>query len=840
MTFEEYQQAKAMLAEPEDPDDPIPDEDRSAAQAAIEAYENQNLQGWAGAGPDKFAGQAPVPGGLGLVGVYGQGGAGGAGPDPATLQDKAQTAGVREQLDQARAVPPVAPEPDPVLSLNRHQDLLAQGLALQPATTHVAGDKAAEQEWVSSAGENARGAVFAYEPPLAIVKKRFMEDPAFSAAIYPESPPRPEEIMAMETTDAMYQKAADLYWRETADGAAKAGKTAYRYSKAPWLHGDGAVETIRHLGMQALGGIKPASEGINAFVMGVDDTGAFGALRAGQETANPEVTEPNELLGIDSAGGIPTADAKTRNQLTIDEHPVLHTLGQGVGALAPWGAANKVFNFVAGGVKRVAGPAAGVAKRLASSAAAGATASSAVQAGQEGVDAATSWLQTGDTGTTFQAAGERVLDAAPIGLGLGTVSGAIPELATGGRKAINSRFRGMPQRLEDSGGATFSVRKGPQLSPQTEAVIEAADLAGNRPGDVIAKQIAPDIKRAADIEVKAVIEEVGQRKQEFFASSEGKQRLPLTNGMEKAAEVLRRKHQPTDGDLKAATDKIAKIKGFFNLHVGGVSTTPKPGAIKLSAEEAETFLSRVHQKKLLPKKGKQAPGGTREIDPGDLESSAPVDEEEGLALSLRRRGIKDVYVMPERYDALRHETILNDLKWSQTEAPGARELNEVDKALRVDRDARTAGGVKGGWSALQGKHAELLEKQKKLESLAVPGGDSFNVLAGSVTSKPGELLTQEALGGYADKAGPEVAKQYKQLRLLDPLIEMRNRANYRTPDGKGNKSFFNDQAGIDALSLRAWPVLRKLEGPTLRTGQAARAGLPFTADRPPPEEEAKQ
>lgn len=789
LTAEEYKELKALVSAP---DSGIDDETRTAALATVQEYEDTYVKGW------------------------------GEAPEPAEVQ------------------PAVGQEPDLTLSLNPDFDLLPQALAIQPASTHPGGDKAASTEWSVSGGQNASGTVFAYEPPLAVVRKRLLEDPAFTRALYPHVPPNPEEITSIDNSSEMYQRAADFMWRETAEAAAGAGKTAYRYSKAPWLHGGNSLEAIQSLGMKALGSVKPAAEGINAFVMGVDDTAAFGAMRAAQETANPEVTEPNELLGIESVGGVPTSDARTRNATDIEEHPALHTLGQGLGALAPWGAANRLFNFVAGGGAKVAAKAGGgLAARTLTSAGSGAVAGAGAQAGQEGVDAAASLAQTGEAGTTLEDAGERVLDTAVLSGGLAKAGELVGSGAKAGADWIRHgrRYGGAPGKLEKA-GVKFGAM-GPKLSPETKALLKRAQEADLQPGDMLAAEIAPAIKEAADVEVKAAIEEVTARKQAYFATPEGQRRMPAQNLVNRSVEILRRKHEPTEGGALKTLDvsgTTPKVKRIFNNEIGTVSTKPSEGAIELTLEEADEFLANSWKRELVPKKSpaKAEPTtGAREVDL-EAKADAPEPDEDAIG-SLRRQGVQKVYVTPRYHDAKSHEEVLHGIKGFRTPGAGnsSRELQELDQAARMDRDARPLGGKPGGWSALQAENAQLLDAQKKLEKLVSPKGEPFKVLAGHGKPKAGEMLTAEALRKAADKGG--VREQLEQIRHMDPLLKLRDTANWgasKLERGLTGKAF-------DAGAIRAFPLLRGLERPTgpIRGGMGGRGALINDDERPKEEQQ---
>src|SRR3989304_2123348 len=180
--------------------------------------------------------------------------------------------------------------------LDPNFNLIAQGLSVQPATTHPEGDEAAEAAWLRKPAEAAKGVVFFYEPPLEAVKKRLAEDQAFAQLVAPSMPMDPARIAGLTNEDSNVQAAKDFLWRESADAAAANGKTAYRYSKAPWLHDGSAMSGIRALGMKASGALDSAVSGVTSFVMGMDKTATLGAGRAvGESRFNPLDMEGSKL-----------------------------------------------------------------------------------------------------------------------------------------------------------------------------------------------------------------------------------------------------------------------------------------------------------------------------------------------------------------------------------------------------------------------------------------------------------------------------------------------------------------------------------------------------------------
>lgn len=509
---------------------------------------------------------------------------------------------------QAKAADDHTAEMDP------QHDLLPQALSMAPATTHPEGDQAAEQDWKS--GNGANGSVFVYDMPLQIAKKKLLEDPAVTQAMYPNLPPgsiTPEEIARMDHGSDVYKTLNDYEWRKAADAAASAGKVAVRYSKAPWLHGSNASEVVNNLASKVKGAVQPYAEGVTSFVMGVDDTAAFGAGRAADEIANPSMPSPNEILGIESVGGVPSGDARSRNQMAVEEHPVLHALGQGVGMLAPWGATNKAYDFIAKGGEKLLGTAAKGIAPVAVSAASGALAGAGVQAGQEAVGMGARAAETGalPTGDDLSEAGERVKNAGLLSGGLGAGGELVGQAAGGAANAINQRFRGIPKKLSDA-GVEMSPFRGPVLSPTTQSLVQAAEKEGVQAGDKLAQQIAPAIKTAAKEEVDSALATVSAKHKEVAASREGQMLIPAQNLVQESLNQLRKKHSAMPGgELKTldVSGVTPKIKRIFNNQIADVSTTPVKGAIEMTPTEAEAYLGKDFQERLLGTRRAPGAGG---------------------------------------------------------------------------------------------------------------------------------------------------------------------------------------------------------------------------------------
>jgi hypothetical protein len=537
--------------------------------------------------------------------------------------------------------------------LDPSMPLLPQALAAQPASTNPDGDEAAQKEWMRNPEGSAKGTVFVYEPPIALARREMMENPEVHKALFPDPDfqPTPEDIAKLDEKSITYQAYADKKWRDTAEAAASSGKTAYRYSKSPWLQSGGAMSAIDTLGMKLKGSVAPAFDTVSAFVMGVDDTATFGGIRKASEvmgTSDVESPEEREkylqdmeALGLpvdrnapplgkprDEIVGGPTEGAKSlaeSNDAVRDAHPYATAAGQvtgivpsatslvGLGALKPWSASNALYDVVASGGKSLAGKVGvgtGIGARLATSGAAAVAGGAAVQGGQEAVDAAASMAQTGGPGTSLEEAGERVRDAGlnPLNVGLGVGGEALGSLAAKGSDWFRngSRYKGAPGRFEQTGG-TFELGKGPVPPKESAKAIEGAKKLDVDPVDVMAREVAPKIAEGQKRAVEEVTKRVGEENAAYHATNEGQMLLPVTNTQQTALKILREHHAPAGGDtgkLKPIANPAAarKVQRVFNSEIQSVSTKPKEGAIEMTVDEAEAFLDPQWKRKLLPSK----------------------------------------------------------------------------------------------------------------------------------------------------------------------------------------------------------------------------------------------
>jgi hypothetical protein len=264
--------------------------------------------------------------------------------------------------------------------------LIPQALSVQPATTHPAGDEGAKEEWLRGDLSNPNGVVIVYDAPMAKVREDLAKNPALLDAVGMSISPG-AKVDKGGATEQAYQ---DFKFRETADAAAKAGKTAYRYSRAPWVAGGKNASFLDTLSTKVKASVLPGSEGATAFVMGVDDTANFGAANAASDAglldnAPPKLTPEEEASGKygyhptlgkvpkswvkeGKAGGVPVgggndevvggvaataaksgASTRESNDMIREEYPKARVAGQVAGIVDPTmvaGAAGKAANLV--------------------------------------------------------------------------------------------------------------------------------------------------------------------------------------------------------------------------------------------------------------------------------------------------------------------------------------------------------------------------------------------------------------------------------------------------------------------------------------------------------------
>jgi hypothetical protein len=784
--------------------------------------------------------------------------------------------GVTGIINQPEA--PLSPEDSEVgriaSALDPRFDLIPQGLALLPGTNDPRGDQAAFAGFKAGEGGDVK---FAYEPPVAVVRKQLLENPNMLRLLRSD-PPSPEDIAAMDSDSPLYKDAANYMWDRTAEAASKGGYTVYRYSQLPWGNEDWSFE---NLGLKLRGMGQPAVDAATAVVMGVDDLAGLGAGRATMETATPEtqmhVPESTDYMGLDEKVPQKTAEL---NAMNIEEHPLAYAGGQVYGATRGWGAPGLVYKGILEGGGKLAQLVARTrmgalatkapslvkgAAGLAGEVAAGTGEALATQAGQEAVDAA-----AGAAGgrEPVLGAGERILDtgenAALWGLG-GGVLGRMAGLGANAMRHSDRLGQGAVGRTEKNlDWGPGSVAFGPGLKGDVKGMVRRANIEENAPGDYIAEKIAPPMRERARQNAEVGEARAGAVRADFHRSPEGLEHLPMTQLHERSLERARDHFMPEpNGKLRAVDDKGRPVLKVFNSLVREVSTTPSPGAMKLTPDEAEQFLSSPSRYKLIKDDieaaGARAKGAPKadikrdeylqtidsrkrkdveeEIDAsiddllGDtptpaararaeqrvlrerVEEEAFAEREGPLGDYLRQRGIDAVYVTSRPLDARRADTLIKGLG-----------DDDLVKAAKLDRKQRPAGGEKGGYSRMLAQQDEAAAKAKAIEESIAPKGDAFRAVAQHGRKpKLGDKQDADVMRQLADEAG--VRPDLDLLRSLQDTLGVQHLSHGRTMTGR-TRGLFDPNAWIDRTALRAFPVLRALEpGGDVTGGMMSRMAL---------------
>jgi len=839
---------------------------RTWALEQVQGAEDTQLSGWAGAGGTRADSAAPAPGALGVKGIIGQ----------------------EQPPDEAEAL---------AAQLDPRFDLMPQVLALQPATTDPDGDAAAEQKAKSG---QAGDVAYAYEPPVSVVQKQLIENPAFLRAIRPSTPPGLDEIGALNETSPLYQDAANYLWRKTAEAAAQSGRTVYRYSQTPWLWGDQGKGVVDQLALKLGGAGQPLLDASHALVMGVDDTAALGAGRSAMETATPK-THMNVGAGTDYMGINEDAEQSTKdlNRWTAEQNPLEYGGGQVLGMLAPWGAAEKLFQGVSAGGKFIvdaiaktrlgalaskAPTALKVAGRTAGDAAAGGVATGLEEAGQQAVDMGADAAQTGQAPSLdrLAAAGQSAVDTLGSGAAYAAGGSLLQQGARGGAEAIrdSERFEGKVRRAEpnlDTGLTTTAT--GLRLGGEAKGLQRQARQEGLKsPTDIIASEIAPPIRDKAAENTRRAEGAARASRSNYYQTPEGSAPEGMTHLQQQSLESLRDHYQPEPGGtLRAIDDKGRPAQKVFNSLVQDVSTSPVDGALKLSPEEAAEFLGPRLRHKLVKDDIEAAGARAADAPKVDIDRAAylktikdsrarsAADEEIEAAIedivgdrtptaaarakaeqTVLRELVEEAsfaeangplgdYLRQRGIDAVYVSPRAYDARRADTLIEGLGD-SDLAKAAELDRRRRPMGGKKGGYAEELKKSDAAIDKAKGVEKRVAPGGDAFSPVASLGESRMGEKQLLDDTRALADQAG--VRQQLDKLRGLQDTQEIVNRSRFRGRAGQ-NREIWNMQNQVDVGMLRALPVLKSLEGPlgALRGGGPALLGQDSAA--PPGEASAR-
>jgi len=507
---------------------------------------------------------------------------------------------------------------DPALPLR------AQALATQPATTHPDGDEAAADEWMRQTPGATGSPVIVYDMPMAKVRQKLLEHPELIPTIsHSDFIPHPQDILNLTPDSALAKSVQDYYWRETADAAAKSGRSAYRYSKAPWLQDGSLGGAVQSLGLKLGAAGVPAFEGLSAFVMGEDDTANFGAARAAQESglgnsltdiqsSGPREPEPPEVTaklgkGREIHGGVlETADteglgASETNDMLAEEHPNLYRAGQiagiapglvkgaaakvaglvsetaeqGIRALRPWTASNALWDTIqeaAAGITKKAPQTGlpGAIVKTGAGAVGGAAAGAVDQVAREGVRAAASLAQGDPTPGVedLEAAGGRVLEAGKSGGKFGAYGGAAQAVAGGVGNWVREgqRYKGLPGKLERA-GVQPEFGRGYRTPADVKAAAAEAQKTGDTAEEVLAERVAPKIREASANNASETYAKTKGENEAFHPSAEGQAPLRVNEFHKTALKQLR-------GDTERRVPEARAGRGEVPDAVG----TPDKGA----------------------------------------------------------------------------------------------------------------------------------------------------------------------------------------------------------------------------------------------------------------------
>ncbi len=835
-SYSEYMHKKAALEEYRTQ---YPDDSDSIAkvQAALEAYEKKN-----DVAPD----------------------------DPSTAREvsalTAPTEGLPSQEEISQQLEHDSPAPAPgdraaqlMSMLDPMSPLQPQVLATMPATTHPAGDEAAKEEWVRGDLDNPNGRVIVYDAPLTKVR----EDLAANPLLLEASGHGLSAGARVDKGDSVEQAYQDYKWQQAADAAAKAGKTAYRYSKASYL-GDGKnASLLDSLSTKIKAAALPGIEGATAFVLGVDDIGNFGAMGAasnagafddtqaspGEQAARASLDprkhaiEGSKFLGggnDEMVGGSATSPGKSAredNARLGEEHPALHTAGQLAG-LAP-GVVEGAVNMGVRGAKAVAGVAtdaaeqgirglaewmpstmlwdaiagtgeAAKARGFVASTARGTAAAATDQAVREGVQAGSHYAETGDTGTTLKDAGKRV---AAVGAG----GAVLHALGTGVRKGASAfgenvrwgpRYEGAPGRLEAHGVET-GVGSG-HIPPQ---VVKDAELRGRMEGGrsplaVIASDLDQPLGDVHRGRVAKAEQAETATVSAHRATPEAGYTLPARNLVEKSIEKMR---ELTSAVPKKGLPGVAvpgsesAVKGIFNKNIEGVSTTATKHGVPLTVDEARSFLSPEWQEKV------------------DLDK-------------LSKKKGAQVWVTPRRYDSAHHDKAIELL--GKSKDPHVQELLE---SARKDRAGRGPE-----YAAARDKHDA---------AIGAATADAESVGAGK-TDKPGRVrktvervgkskgndAATPALRSAATESGDKAREQLRGALVAEDLDDLSKKAALGGTARNPLASPWNLWGLGDKAVLRlGYPITRNIERAAPGKAAAATRALaaPVRAAMKPDKEEKK-
>lgn len=540
----------------------------------------------------------------------------------------------------------------------------------------------------------------------------------------------------MTNGSEIYQRASDKIWRETAEAAAGSGKTAYRYSKAPWLQGGKAMSALQTLGMKGAGSAKPALDSVTSFVMGVDQTASLGAGKAlgditspggddGDAQARADGKSLRAALGFDEGKPIGERRADMPEFVggpqTLEEvddaHPIAKGAGQTLGALAGWGASSMLYDGIAKGGAGLASKAGGgLLARTGAATAAGGVAGAGVQAGQDAVQAGRNVAMGEDPGISLEEVGERAVGAGIPSAGMGAGGQVLSDLAQGGANMIRHgpRFQGRPGRLEKA-GTEFGVLSGAKLKPETKALLARAREQDLNPTGILADEIAPRVAKAATDDLTAAYKQSHDEQHAFGQTYEGRLRLPATNLVNRSKEMLDELHGETPKGLAPLQEKgqVNTVKRVFNREIGTVSLKPREGAIELDPEQAAAYLSPSWQRDLRdqvspPKKKPPGGGGGRNAQGVNVIRPKPRDDAPGVDVPPAPKVPRDMAGLDAKGPQEHTEDYFKSGRKpavSEPPPPKARKDMSDDEQVRAEyKDRKRAGAAADDSERLKAKN----------------------------------------------------------------------------------------------------------------------------------------
>lgn len=777
--------------------------------------------------------------------------------------------------DRARDDAAMAAEADRVASmLDPRFSIVPQVLALQPATNHPGGDEAAERAlaagerpWVIYEPPVDAVRRHLYENP-ALLRTLSPDQIPTAQEIQSLTPDSP---LYQSVADWMFKQANDVATEKGVPIVRYKDAPWVTFDPAKLSLKVGAADSENANRFQAfvLGHDDTATFGIGRANQELTEptTTLTQQTRLG---VNANVPHPSREVNAWTEEQYPLAYGAGQVVGAFNPRSLFARLWEMVetGSLAARAAAGRAIGSTRPGayVAEQLSPGVKAMGGVAADAATGGVAAATGQAAQEVVDAAS----RGEVPEPSEA-GERVKDAGQLGLGFAATGSGARRLSHVGAERIRDspRYsdqygRGLVRQAEPNlEWGPMSVIAGTTPNKRTRELVQRSSKSGWIPSDTLADEMAGPVGRAAADNARVSADRAGAARAGYHVSPEGRQPVPVKQALDEALRGTASHYQPqAGGRLRAVNDRPPPEQKVFNSLVGDVSTSASEGATKLTPEQAGTFLPLRTQVKLLKDDIEQASrnragkpddraaylarkparardgidaeieddiedligfdkhGVPRTVDKRSAEYKeaqqqvirSRVDAETvlepfggSLAEYLKQRGIDAVYVTPRTLDAERLDRLI--------EIHGAD--SAIGKAAAFDRRQLSAGGKKGGYHEMVGKQQDEAARHEKIQQDITSGrGEegAFRTIAGLYEPHPGEGRLVDKVRNLADQAG--VREQLERLRGLQQTTAVANRA--RGADRTGHPRAggrLNPANYADMAPLRAFPILRALEGP---------------------------